>query len=979
VAGTAIPGAVETQYPPYSQDQLSKYDHLTYAGTGGNPPITDSTLGSYYDDESFGIPAGDTTSTVTDPGGEDVQIDYDNHDVPHVYGSNDETMSFGAGYAQASERLFFMDVLRHYGEGETAAFVGSSCTDFLMDEQQLLLAPYTAAERQAQVDALPAEYGAQGVRVRAMIYAYVAGINEYIKEADQDPTNKIPVEYYALPTPSSVIPPAAGDPPVLPQPWSVGDVVAIAGLIGGIFGKGGGIEATDSALYSYLVGKLGTTEGQKAYASFKSQDDPDAPTTITDKSFPYMPQNTVPNPTKNVIPFPSSDHLVHLVDPPNTYPTGDTPCTDPSSSTTGALPVNASPLAKVQLEALGDVASLATTPAQMSNALVVDASHSSDGHPFAVFGPQVSYFAPQILMEEDLHSPTYDAEGASFPGTGVVELGRGEDYAWSATSANTDIIDERMLKTCGGDQYHYVYDGKCIAMLSENFSETALPTAGGAGLPGSVTHTIYRTADKSEIVQGWNGPASDPTEYAVATERSTYNHDVDSVIGFVAWGTPSLTYDATSWMHGATEIGFTFNWFYVDDRDIAYYSGGRDPIRPADVDPNLPLSGSGNANWQGYLPPADHPHEINPAQGYFVSWNNRGAPGFSAPDDYFGYGSTYRSTMLVTQLKAQFAAHGGKVDRADVVQAMATAATQDLDGLTEINSMLGYLKAHPNKNETATEKSMVSLLTTWVATGAHRHKAQESDTQYAQAAAVAISDELVPDLIEAVWDPLLGGPGTGQVANTGGAFDLGYLILPMQFTNSPHSGGANLGSAYDSGYEGYMLDVFKQLAGGTPGDPFDKAVTATWCGSGPSSCPTAIWGALAKAAGTLATANGGSTDAASWTADTNTAATATSTSAAETMPVYDAIHFRAIGLVATPAIDWQNRPTFQQVVEFPSHRARTGAGTTSSSSSTASEAGSTTGGSGSLAFTGGLPGALTALVLVSAGGALAAARRRRRL
>ena len=34
----------------------------------------------------------------------------------------------------------------------------------------------------------------------------------------------------------------------------------------------------------------------------------------------------------------------------------------------------------------------------------------------------------------------------------------------------------------------------------------------------------------------------------------------------------------------------------------------------------------------------------------------------------------------------------------------------------------------------------------------------------------------------------------------------------------------------------------------------------------------------------------------------------------------DAIQFRALGLVGQPAIDWQNRPTFQQVVEFPRHR-----------------------------------------------------------
>jgi hypothetical protein len=34
------------------------------------------------------------------------------------------------------------------------------------------------------------------------------------------------------------------------------------------------------------------------------------------------------------------------------------------------------------------------------------------------------------------------------------------------------------------------------------------------------------------------------------------------------------------------------------------------------------------------------------------------------------------------------------------------------------------------------------------------------------------------------------------------------------------------------------------------------------------------------------------------------------------MPQYDAIAFRVLGLLGQPSLDWQNRPTFQQVVEF---------------------------------------------------------------
>src|SRR5207244_11620499 len=71
-----------------------------------------------------------------------------------------------------------------------------------------------------------------------------------------------------------------------------------------------------------------------------------------------------------------------------------------------------------------------------SNALVVDAAHAADGHPLAVFGPQVSYFAPQILMQEDLQAPGISAAGVAFPGTGfVVDMGGVLDYACSDTSA----------------------------------------------------------------------------------------------------------------------------------------------------------------------------------------------------------------------------------------------------------------------------------------------------------------------------------------------------------------------------------------------------------------------------------------------------------------------------------------------------------------------------------------------------------------
>ena len=55
-------------------------------------------------------------------------------------------------------------------------------------------------------------------------------------------------------------------------------------------------------------------------------------------------------------------------------------------------------------------------PGRCRTRCVVSGRDSKSGHPLAVFGPQTGYFAPQILMEQDVHGPGIDARGAAFPG-----------------------------------------------------------------------------------------------------------------------------------------------------------------------------------------------------------------------------------------------------------------------------------------------------------------------------------------------------------------------------------------------------------------------------------------------------------------------------------------------------------------------------------------------------------------------------------
>ena len=83
--------------------------------------------------------------------------------------------------------------------------------------------------------------------------------------------------------------------------------------------------------------------------------------------------------------------------------------------------------------------------------------------------------------------------GASFAGTDLyVQLGRGRNYAWSATSAGGDNIDTFVLKLCeptGGTpttaSMGYLRNGVCEPIETYQHTQIAKPSASAASGPGT--------------------------------------------------------------------------------------------------------------------------------------------------------------------------------------------------------------------------------------------------------------------------------------------------------------------------------------------------------------------------------------------------------------------------------------------------------------------------------------------------------------
>jgi len=867
--------------PPNASDQLKRYAELVFAAPG----LQAGQLGDFYKDASFGVPEGQEAARYSPR--DDVTIQRDRAvGVPHIYGTTRAGTMFGAGYVGAEDRLFFMDVLRHVGRAELSSFVGGSQGNREMDREQWRIAPYTEADLERQFEQLDDLYGADGRTVQDDVRNYVAGINRYIAEATamaaptpnakngQTPVQKLPGEYGAI-TPNTET--GVGRP----EPWKPTDLVATASLVGGIFGKGGGKEVDSSLVLLAAQAKFGPDAGRSVFGDFRNAEDPEAPTTV-EKAFPYL--TPAADVDKRSLAIPDGLDAVEETK---------------VVARAGRRGRRGGVLGRSRRDAF---------PPGASNALVVSGAESESGRPVAVFGPQTGYFAPQILLELDMHAPAsnagpaIDARGVAFPGVNLyIQLGRGRDYAWSATSAGQDIIDTFALELCEPNgspatlrSAHYRYRGKCLPFEVLTRTNRWVPNAADQTPPGTETLRAERTALGLVTHRGTLDGGKTPVAYAAL--RSTYLHEIDSAVGFLDYNTPDRMENAAEFQRAASRIGFTFNWFYADDKDIAYFNSGNNPQRAPGIDHDFPVRACPGAeakcefewrNWDperftaSYTPFEEHPQAINPP--YLTSWNNKQAPGHRAADDNYAYGPVQRSEPLDDRIKPAIAGEG-KITPAELTDAMADAGTVDLRG----DKVLPFLLRVVGDPGDPALAEPLRRLGDWQRTGAHRRD-RDRDGTYEHSEAVKVMDAWWPRLVKAQFEPILG-------------TDLYDRIRTMiELDNSPNGDGAHLGSAYIAGWYSFVEKDLRMLLG----DEVRGRNSRSYCGDGNlAACREVLLKTLREAVA----------------ADRAVVYRDAVCSSSRNAPLddqlcFDAIEQSPVGAITHPLINWQNRPTFQQVVE----------------------------------------------------------------
>ncbi|WP_327314000.1 penicillin acylase family protein [Streptomyces sp. NBC_01235] len=843
--------------PDHAEDQLGPYANLAK----GYSTLTNATINTFFNDASFGVASDQVASTLSPAGRTDVAIVRDKKTgVPHITGTTRYGTEFGAGYAAAQDRLWLMDVFRHVGRGQLTAFAGGDPSNQGLEQQFWRNAPYTEADLQAQIDNAIATNGARGQQALADANAYLAGVNAYIDASDSG--RYFPGEYVLTGHKDSITNAGTIDH------FKITDLVALGSVIGALFGSGGGGEVNNAISLLAAQEKYGVEQGTQVWEAFRERNDPEAVLTVHNgESFPYAAKPA--SPQGEALPDAGSVSAEPLI-----Y---DATGTGAAASATAA-------------SATATATALSSARRGMSNALVVSGKSTASGHPIAVFGPQTGYFAPQLLMLQEIQGPGISARGASFAGLSMyVELGRGQDYAWSATTSGQDIIDTYAVELCQ-DDYHYLYHGTCTAMDVIEQKNAWKPTTADDTAAGSYTMRVYRTkygpVESRATVGG--------KKVAYTTLRSSYMHEADSIIGFQMLNDPDYVKSPQTFQSAVQHINYTFNWFYADSTHTAYYNSGNNPVRASGVDAEFPVWAQAAYEWKNwvpatntaeYTPASAHPNSID--QDYYVSWNNKQAKDYATAS--WGDGSVHRGNLLEDRVKKLVAAGG--VTRASLTKAMAEAALADLRAEDVLPDLLKVINSSTVTDTTAA--AAVTKLQTWLTAGGRRTETTAGSKTYADADAIRILDAWWPLLVKAEFEPGLGtGLYTAFTAN-----------LPVDESPSAAHGptGAHAGSSFQYGWWSYVDKDIRAVLG----ESVQGGLTQKYCGDGAlSGCRDILISTLKTAAGKTAAQVYPGDDLC----------------AAGNQWCADSIVQRTLGGIKHGNISWQNRPTFQQVVEFTSHR-----------------------------------------------------------
>ncbi|HET9983542.1 MAG TPA: penicillin acylase family protein, partial [Longimicrobiales bacterium] len=264
----------------------------------------------------------------------------------------------------------------------------------------------------------------------------------------------------------------------------------------------------------------------------------------------------------------------------------------------------------------------AASTVHASNSWVISGRLTRSGKPILANDMHLGLRAPSIWQLQALHGGALDVAGMTLPGVPYVVAGHNRAVAWGYTNAMLDDADLFLEKLDPADSTRYLVPGG-----SEPF-RVLVDTIRVKGRErpellrirwtrhGPILTDVEARADTQLLALRW--AAHDPSpSYRAIRGLNLARQWSDFLAAVAEFRDPHQ------------------NVIYADTAGhIGYAMAGRVPLRgsadPARAKrpPLLPVPGwTGEWDWRGDLPFAQHPQALDPPEGYIVTANNRQAAG----------------------------------------------------------------------------------------------------------------------------------------------------------------------------------------------------------------------------------------------------------------------------------------------------------------------------------------------------------------
>jgi penicillin G amidase len=260
-----------------------------------------------------------------------------------------------------------------------------------------------------------------------------------------------------------------------------------------------------------------------------------------------------------------------------------------------------------------------------------------------VIGPKKSASGRVLMMEATSDGPEvhlngggFDSTGFSFTGWGAPFMGRGPQHGWLMTSGHADTTDTFAERLNPANKYQYWFKGAWKTMTHRR---DTIAVKGAAPVIYEVAATLH-----GPVVE-W-----DTARNVAYTQRyAMRGKELDNWVGIVEMARAQSLADFEK--KGIERVGWNLGICYGgEDGQIGFWEAGTLPKRAPGADSRLPTPGTGDYEWTGFLTAAEHPHMLNPKQGYIHAWNSK-ATTWSREGDDARIGATFR-TYLGSRLAA---------------------------------------------------------------------------------------------------------------------------------------------------------------------------------------------------------------------------------------------------------------------------------------------------------------------------------------